>query len=199
MVRFAMLTLEFNKINTIMSKRIAILATHGFEESELQSPKEYLEQQGWTAQIVSPELGTIKSWSGKNWSKDYTVDVLLTEAWPTQYDALLLPGGVINPDKLRTDENALAFVRAFFEAGKPVAAICHGPQTLISADVVRGRKLTSFPSIKQDLINAGAIWVDSEVVADHGLVTSRSPADLQAFNRQMVDTIREGSQVRAVH
>ncbi|MBC7494692.1 MAG: type 1 glutamine amidotransferase [Flavobacterium sp.] len=182
-----------------MSKRIAILATHGFEESELQSPKEYLEQQGWTAQIVSPELGTIKSWSGKNWSKDYTVDVLLTEAWPTQYDALLLPGGVINPDKLRTDENALAFVRAFFEAGKPVAAICHGPQTLISADVVRGRKLTSFPSIKQDLINAGAIWVDSEVVADHGLVTSRSPADLQAFNRQMVDTIREGSQVRAVH
>ena len=176
-----------------MEKKIAILATHGFEESELKSPKQYLEQQGWIAQIVSPESGTIRSWSGKDWGADYKVDVNLADANPSDYDALVLPGGVINPDKLRTNEKALQFVRSFFDAGKPVAAICHGPQTLISADVVKGRNLTSFPSIKTDLINAGANWSDQEVVVDKGLVTSRTPEDLPAFNKKMVEEIKEGT------
>lgn len=175
-----------------MGKRIAILATNGFEESELKSPKEYLEQQGWTAEIVSPESGTIKSWASTDWGPEYKVDVVLSEANPSNYDALLLPGGVINPDKLRTNEQALKFVKAFFEVGKPVASICHGPQTLINADVVKGRKMTSYPSIKQDLINAGAEWMDQEVVTDQGLVTSRSPEDLPAFNKKMVEEIKEG-------
>src|SRR6476620_253233 len=180
-----------------MERKIAILATHGFEESELRSPMEYIEQQGWVAEIVSPEAGNIKSWADKNWGMEYKVDVVLNDANPNNYDALVLPGGVMNPDKLRTDENALRFVKAFFEEGKPVAAICHGPQTLISADVVRGRKMTSFPSIKDDLINAGAEWVDEEVVADHGLVTSRTPADLKAFNEKMAEEIREGKHFHA--
>ena len=175
-----------------MEKRIAILATNGFEESELKSPKEFLEQQGWTAEIVSPESGSIRSWAEKNWGPDYTVDVTLDDVDAANYDALVLPGGVINPDKLRTDEKALQFVRTFFEAGKPVAAICHGPQTLISAGVVKDRTLTSYPSVKTDLINAGAQWVDQEVVVDKGLVTSRTPEDLPAFNKKMAEEIREG-------
>lgn len=175
-----------------MGWRIAILATHGFEESELSSPKVYLEAQGWVAEIVSPEAGTIKSWSGKDWGKEYKVDKTLDEVWPGDYDALLLPGGVINPDQLRINERALGFIKAFFETGKPVAAICHGPQSLISAGVVRGRKMTSYPSVKVDLINAGANWVDEEVVVDHGLVTSRTPADLPAFNQKFAEEIREG-------
>lgn len=182
-----------------MEKRIAILATHGFEQSELQSPKEHLEQQGWTTEIISPESGNIKSWTDGNWGTDFTVDRNLDEANASDYDALVLPGGVINPDKLRTDERALSFVRAFFDAGKPVAAICHGPQTLISADVVHGRTLTSYPSVKTDLINAGAQWVDKEVVTDKGLVTSRTPDDLPAFNKKMVEEIREGKHQPQLH
>lgn len=179
-----------------MSKRIAILATHGFEESELKSPKEHLEQQGWTAEIVSPESGKIKSWSGKDWSNEYEVDVTLSSAKAEDYDALVLPGGVINPDKLRMEKDALTFVKSFFDSGKPVAAICHGPQTLISADVVRGRKITSFPSVKQDLVNAGALWEDAEVVTDRGLVSSRTPEDLPAFNKKLVEEINEGVHTR---
>jgi len=175
-----------------MSKRIAILATSGFEESELKSPKERLEKEGWTADIVSPESGSIKSWSGKDWSSSYDVNYTLDEVTASQYHALVLPGGVINPDQLRTNEKAVSFVKEFFDAKKPVAAICHGPQTLITADVVRGRKMTSFPSVKTDLINAGANWVDEEVVVDNGLVTSRTPDDLPAFNDKMVEEIREG-------
>jgi len=175
-----------------MEKKIAILATHGFEESELKSPKEYLEQQGWTAEIISPESGSIRSWADKNWGPDYTVDTVLDQANAADYDALVLPGGVMNPDQLRLNEQALTFVRAFFEAGKPVAAICHGPQILISAGVVKGRTLTSFPSVKTDLVNAGAQWIDQEVVTDNGLVTSRTPADLPAFNKKMVEEILEG-------
>lgn len=181
-----------------MEKKIAILATHGFEESELKSPKEYLEQQGWTAHIVSPESGTIKSWADKNWGPEYPVDIVLGQANPNDYDALVLPGGVINPDQLRTNEQALQFVKAFFEAGKPVAAICHGPQTLINAEVVRGRKMTSVKMISKDLINAGADWSDSEVVVDKGLVTSRTPEDLPAFNKKMVEEFREGKHAAAV-
>ncbi|MCJ7932252.1 MAG: type 1 glutamine amidotransferase [Chryseobacterium sp.] len=177
-----------------MSKKIAILATNGFEESELQSPKEYLEQQGWTAHIVSPKPGTIKAWAEKDWGKDYQVDKTLDEAQASEYDALVLPGGVINPDQLRTDDKALAFVQDFFQQRKPVAAICHGPQILINAEVVKGKNMTSVNSISKDLKNAGAYWEDREVVVDHGLVTSRTPKDLPAFNAKMVEEIREGKQ-----
>ena len=175
-----------------MEKRIAILATNGFEEVELSSPKEYLEKQGWKAEIVSPESGSIRSWASTEWGKDYKVDQELKNVKATDYDALVLPGGVINPDKLRTNENALAFIKDFFKAGKPVAAICHGPQILISADLVKGRKMTSYPSIKIDLMNAGAEWHDQEVVVDKGLVTSRNPDDLPAFNNKLVEEIKEG-------
>ncbi|KGO91942.1 type 1 glutamine amidotransferase domain-containing protein [Flavobacterium subsaxonicum] len=175
-----------------MSKRIAILATHGFEESELKSPKEYLEQQGWTAEIVSPEGGSIKSWAEKNWGPEYKVDKTLSEVSSKDYHALVLPGGVINPDKLRTNEEAIAFVKQFFDEKKPVAAICHGPWTLINAGVVDGRDVTSVKAISQDLINAGANWSDAEVVVDNGLVTSRTPEDLPAFNKKLVEEIKEG-------
>jgi protease I len=175
-----------------MEKIIAILATNGFEEVELSSPKEYLEKQGWKAEIVSPESGSIRSWASTEWGKDYKVDQELKNVKATDYDALVLPGGVINPDKLRTNEDALAFIKDFFKAGKPVAAICHGPQILISADLVKGRKMTSYPSIKIDLMNAGAEWHDQEVVVDKGLVTSRNPDDLPAFNKKLVEEIKEG-------
>ncbi|MFP9100225.1 type 1 glutamine amidotransferase domain-containing protein [Flavobacterium sp. RHBU_24] len=175
-----------------MSRKIAILATHGFEESELKSPKEYIEQQGWTAEIISPESGTIKSWAEKNWGQEYPVDLTIADANASDYDALVLPGGVINPDKLRTNNEALAFVKAFFDQKKPVATICHGPWTLINAGVVDGRRVTSVKSISQDLINAGANWVDEEVVVDQGLVTSRTPEDLPAFNKKLVEEINEG-------
>ncbi|WP_375181250.1 type 1 glutamine amidotransferase domain-containing protein [Chryseobacterium sp.] len=175
-----------------MSQKIAILATHGFEESELKSPKEHLEQQGWTAHIVSPEAGTIKAWAEKDWGKEYPVDKTLEEVSASDYDALVLPGGVINPDQLRTNEKALSFVQDFFNQHKPVAAICHGPQILINAGAVKGRKMTSVKSVSIDLKNAGAIWEDSEVVTDNGLVTSRTPKDLPAFNAKMVEEIKEG-------
>ena len=175
-----------------MSKNIAILATHGFEESELKSPKEHLEEQGWTAHIISPEGGSIKAWAEKDWGSEYTVDKTLDEVSASDYDALVLPGGVINPDKLRTNEKAIAFVQDFFKQHKPVAAICHGPQILISAEAVSGRKMTSVKSVSVDLKNAGAVWEDSEVVVDNGLVTSRTPEDLPAFNAKLVEEINEG-------
>ena len=175
-----------------MSKNIAILATHGFEESELKSPKEHLEQQGWTAHIISPEGGSIKAWAEKDWGSEYTVDKTLDEVSASDYDALVLPGGVINPDKLRTNEKAIAFVQDFFKQHKPVAAICHGPQILISAEAVSGRKMTSVKSVSVDLKNAGAVWEDSEVVVDNGLVTSRTPEDLPSFNAKLVEEINEG-------
>ncbi|AYM99744.1 type 1 glutamine amidotransferase domain-containing protein [Chryseobacterium sp. 3008163] len=175
-----------------MSKKIAILATHGFEESELKSPKEHLEKQGWTAHIVSPKAGTIKAWAEKDWGQEYNVDKTLDEVSASEYDALVLPGGVINPDQLRTNEKVLSFVQDFFKQHKPVAAICHGPQILINAGAVEGRNLTSVKSISIDLKNAGAQWEDSEVVVDNGLVTSRTPEDLPAFNAKMVEEINEG-------
>jgi len=173
-------------------KRIAILATNGFEESELKSPKEAMEKEGFQVDIVSPEAGKIKGWSDGNWSNSYDVDRTLGEVNASEYSALMLPGGVINPDQLRRNEDALIFVRDFFNQKKPVAAICHAPQLLISADVVKGRKLTSFGSIKDDLINAGANWVDEEVVVDEGFVTSRNPNDLPAFNAKLIEEIKEG-------
>ncbi|MFK7935899.1 MAG: type 1 glutamine amidotransferase domain-containing protein [Saprospiraceae bacterium] len=173
-------------------KKVAILATNGFEESELASPKKALEDAGAAVHIISPESGSIKSWKDGNWGSDFNVDVELSNANESDYNALVLPGGVINPDKLRTNEDAVRFVRDFFKAKKIVAAICHAPWTLIEADVVNGRKVTSWPSVKTDLINAGANWVDQEVVVDEGLVTSRNPDDLPAFNDKLVEEVKEG-------
>ena len=173
-------------------KRIAILATDGFEESELKSPKAAMENEGFQVDIVSIESGEIKGWADGNWSNSYKVDKTLDEVKADDYNALVLPGGVINPDKLRVNEHALHFVRDFFKQEKPVAAICHAALTLISAEVVSGRKMTSFKSIKQDMINAGVNWTDQAVVTDQGLVTSRNPDDLPAFNAKLIEEIKEG-------
>ncbi|MRT15797.1 type 1 glutamine amidotransferase [Vitellibacter sp. q18] len=175
-----------------MNKRVAILATDGFEESELKSPKQAMEKEGFKVDIISEKDGKIKAWSNGNWSNEYEVNGTLKNTSAKDYNALVLPGGVINPDKLRRNEDALSFVKHFFEQKKPVAAICHGPQTLISAGVVKGRKMTSFHSIKDDLINAGAHWVDEEVVVDEGFVTSRNPDDLPAFNSKLIEEVKEG-------
>ncbi len=179
----------------LTGKKVAILATDGFEEVELTSPRDALKQHNATVHIVAPDekgTGKIRSWAEKDWGREFDVDVRLAEADPDHYDALVLPGGVLNPDKLRMNGFAVEFIRTFFERGKPVAAICHGLQTLIEADVVSGRRLTSYPSVKTDLRNAGANWVDEEVVVDEGLVTSRSPKDLPAFNAKMVEEFAEG-------
>ena len=175
-----------------MNKRVAILATNGFEESELKSPLDAMKKEGFEVHIVSEKKGTIKGWANGNWSGEVNVDKTLDEVNPEQYNALVLPGGVLNPDKLRVNEKAVQFVKGFFKAHKPVAAICHGPQILINADVVKGRNMTSFKSIKQDLINAGAKWEDSEVVCDEGFVTSRNPDDLPAFNAKLIEEVKEG-------
>lgn len=175
-----------------MEKRIAILATNGFEESELTSPLEALKDEGFKVDVVSLEKGKIKGWADGNWSGEVEVDQKVSEVRAKDYNALVLPGGVINPDKLRRDKDVLTFVRDFFKQGKPVGAICHGAWTLIEADVVKGRTMTSFHSIKTDLENAGAIWVDKEVVVDQALVTSRNPDDLPAFNGKVIEEIKEG-------
>ncbi|GAB3223871.1 type 1 glutamine amidotransferase [Algoriphagus aestuariicola] len=172
--------------------RVAILATNGFEESELLEPKRALEKEGAETFIISPQDGEIKGWKDGNWSDPVTVNARIDQVSPVDFDALLIPGGVINPDLLRRDIGAIEFVRAFFEEQKPVGAICHGPQLLINAEVTKGRTLTSFESIRKDLENSGAKWVDEEVVVDQGLVTSRSPKDLPAFNKKLVEEFREG-------
>lgn len=174
-----------------MKKRVAILLTNGFEEVEMTSPKKAMEDEGYQVDLVSPEPDKIKAWKEKNWSGEYPVDAQVSEASSRDYDALMLPGGVMNPDYLRRSEEALEFVREFFEQGKPVAAICHAPWVLISAGEVKGRKMTSFGSIKTDLENAGADWVDKEVVVDQGLITSRSPDDLEAFNAKLIEIINQ--------
>ena len=178
--------------NKLEGKKVAILATNGFEQSELFEPKKALEDAGATAHVVSLESGEIKGWDKDNWGKTIKVDVEIKNAKANDYNALVLPGGVMNPDKLRTDENVLEFVKAFFDAGKPVAAICHGPWTLINAGVVEGREMTSYHAIRKDLENAGVKWTDKEVVVDSGLVTSRKPDDLPAFNKKMIEEIAEG-------
>jgi protease I len=182
-------TLKNNAMTDLTGKKIAILATDGFEESELLEPKKALEESGAEVFIISPETGKIKAWNHGNWSTEIKVDVKVQDADEQDYDALLIPGGVINPDKLRRDQKAVDFVHRFFESDKLVASICHGPQLLIEADVVKGRTMTSFHSIKKDLENAGANWIDSDVVVDHGLITSRSPDDLDAFNQKVIEEI----------
>jgi protease I len=173
-------------------KKVAILVTDGFEQVELTEPKKALEEAGATTQIVSPKGGDVKAWKDTNWGNVFPVDITLGSANANDFDALLLPGGVMNPDKLRLEPQAVAFVRSFVEAGKPVAAICHGPWTLVEADAVRGRTLTSYPSLKTDIRNAGGNWVDQEVATDKGIVTSRKPDDLPAFNRKMIEEFAEG-------
>jgi protease I len=176
----------------LRNKKVAILVEQGFERVELTDPKQALEAAGAQTHIISPREGKVKSWEHTDWGEEFPVDVALEQARAEEYDALLLPGGVMNPDKLRRNEKALEFVKAFFDAGKPVAAICHAPWTLIDAGVVEGRTITSYPSLQSDLKNAGATWVDQEVVVDNGLVTSRNPDDLPAFNRKMIEEIGEG-------
>lgn len=174
------------------NRKIAVLATSGFEESELTEPVKHLKEEGATVHVVSPKSGKIKAWNHDHWSVEVDVDKSLAEANADEYDGLLLPGGVINPDQLRVNDAAVQFVKSFFENRKPIAAICHGPQILINAAVVKDIKLTSVKNIAQDLINAGANWVDEEVVVDQGLVTSRTPQDLPAFNDKIVEEFAEG-------
>lgn len=176
----------------LSGKTVAILATDGFEQSELLEPKRALEEAGADVRIVSLKTGEIKAWNKTDWGQSVKVDMTVDGAEADEFDGLVLPGGVMNPDKLRANEDAVTFVKDFVNAGKPIAAICHGPWTLIEADAVRGRQMTSFNSIKSDLINAGAEWTDEEVVTDNGLVTSRTPEDLPAFCKKMVEEFAEG-------
>jgi protease I len=172
--------------------RVAILVADGFEQVEMTEPRKALDEAGAETSIVSPAEGEVQGWNHHDKADKFPVDVPLTEANARDFDALLLPGGVVNPDQLRMKPEAVNFVKEIVNAGKPVAAICHGPWTLVEADVVRGRTVTSWPSLKTDLRNAGAEWVDEEVVADNGLVTSRKPDDIPAFNRKMIEEFGEG-------
>jgi protease I len=182
---------------SLQGTKIAILATNGFEQAELLDTRKALDEQGAKTQVISPEKGKIKAWNEKDWGKDVAVDLALSDANASDFDALLLPGGVMNPDKLRVIPQAVEFVRQFFEMQKPVAAICHGPWMLVEAGAVRGRTLTSWPSIQTDIKNAGGKWVDEEVVVDNGLVTSRKPADIPAFNRRMIEEFAHARQSAA--
>ena len=189
------LTPLYNKPNMrqLTGKKVAVLATNGFEQSELVTPVNRLIEEGAEVHIVSPEEGEIRGWHDGNWAMDpIKVTMKVEKANPAEYTGLVLPGGVMNPDNLRRDRKSVEFVRGFFELGKPVSAICHAPWTLIEAGVVDGRKMTSFSSIRTDLVNAGANWVDEEVVVDAGLVTSRHPGDLDAFTSKMVEELIEG-------
>jgi protease I len=182
--------------NELQGKKVAILVANGFEEVELTEPKKALEAAGAKTFVVSPESKEVRGWAMTDWGESMPVDVLLDKADASDFDALMLPGGVMNPDHLRMNEKAVEFVKEFFIEAKPVGAICHAPWTLIEAGVVEGRMMTSYPSVKTDLKNAGANWVDREVVIDNGLVTSRSPKDLKAFCSALVDEIREVARVR---
>lgn len=170
-------------------KRIAILATHGYEQSELMDPRALLKQAGYTVDVISPEPGEIRGWKGKDWGDSVGVDVELSQAKAEDYAALVLPGGVINPDKLRIDPSAVEFIRAFDRARKPLAAICHGPWLLIEAGAARGRDLTSWPSLKTDIENAGGRWKDAEVVVDGHVITSRKPDDIPAFAQAVINAV----------
>jgi deglycase len=173
-------------------KKVAILVADGFEQVEMTKPREALDEAGAETKIVSLKPGQIQGMHHANKGDKFAVDLTLDEARPENFDALMIPGGLINPDALRSDKRALNFARHFFDTRKPVAAICHGPQVLISADLVRGRKMTSWPAIQADMRNAGADWVDQEVAVDNGLVTSRKPDDIPAFNKKMIEEFCEG-------
>jgi protease I len=179
--------------NALQGKKVAILVTDGFEQVELLEPRKALDGAGATTRVVSPKDQKVKGWNMKEWGEEVPVDVPLDSANPEEFDALLLPGGVMNPDHLRMDSDAVEFVKQFVQDGKPIAAICHGPWTLIEAGAVRGRKMTSWPSLQTDLKNAGANWVDQEVVRDGQFVTSRKPDDIPAFNRVMIELFQQGA------
>lgn len=179
-------------MESLENSRVAILTEEGFEQVELTSPKSALKEAGAMVDVISPKADKIKAWDKTNWGIEVDVDKQLSDVSPDDYDALVLPGGVLNPDKLRQNKDAVAFVSAFLDEGKPIAAICHGPQMLIETGMIKGRKLTSYPSLQTDLRNAGAHWVDEEVVVDNGLITSRRPDDLPAFNKKMVEEFAEG-------
>lgn len=176
----------------LQGRKVAVLATDGFEQSELEKPVEALRAEGAQVEVVSPKAGEIQGYEHHDKGRTVPVDRELAQADAASYDAIVLPGGVMNPDALRVEPQAVDFVRSFFEAGKPIAAICHGPWTLINAEAVEGRRMTSWPSLEVDLKNAGAEWVDQEVVVDNGLVTSRKPDDLPAFCAKMVEEFAEG-------
>jgi protease I len=176
----------------IKGKNVAILATDGYEQSELTEPKSALEQAGATVTVLSIKTGKIKGWDKTDWGKSVKVDKLVADAKTADYDALVLPGGQINPDKLRMDKDAVAFIKEFAGTGKPLAAICHGPWGLIEAGVVKGKTMTSWPSIHTDLINAGANWVDEKVVQDGNIITSRKPEDIPAFNKTIITALEKG-------
>ena len=180
-------------MGNLSNRKVAILTEEGFEQVELTSPKAALEAAGAKVDVISPKSGKIKAWNKTNWGIEINVDKQLSEANPNDYDALILPGGVMNPDKLRQNKEAVAFAFSFLKDGIPIAAICHGPQLLIETGLINGRTMTSYPSLQTDLRNAGVRWVDQEVVVDNGLVTSRTPADLEAFNQKMIEEIREGA------
>jgi protease I len=180
----------------LQGKRVAILATDGFEQDELLKPREALDDAGAETKVVSPKSGQIKGWKLTDWGKQVSVDVDLNNANPSDFDALLLPGGVLNPDKLRMDPKAVAFVKSFFDSNKPVAAICHGPWSVIEAGAARGRRIASWPSLKTDLRNAGAEWVDEEAVVDGNLVSARKPDDIPAFNHAMVELFSQAQRAR---
>lgn len=182
--------------NELTGKRIAILVENGFEQVEMTEPRKALEDAGAEVDLISPQQKEVRAFQHDDPGDSFDVDIQLDEANPDDYDALHLPGGVANPDKLRINQKAVQFVRRFFEQHKPVAVICHGPWTLIDAGVVKGRKITSWPSLQTDLRNAGANWVDQQVVTDNGLVSSRKPDDLPAFNRKMIEEFREGKHAR---
>jgi protease I len=177
-------------------KRILILATHGFEQSELEVPRDRLKAAGAQVDVVSPEKGEIKGWDMKDWGRPVKVDKKLGDARESDYDAIVLPGGQINPDLLRINQDALTLIKAFYDAGKTVAAVCHAPWLLIEAGLVKGRKMTSYKSIKTDVINAGAKWEDSAVVTDNGVITSRNPGDLEDFSKKIIEEVREGRHSR---
>ncbi|HYU52160.1 MAG TPA: type 1 glutamine amidotransferase domain-containing protein [Gemmatimonadaceae bacterium] len=176
----------------LQGKRVAILATDGVERAELLEPRKALDEAGARTVVVSPKTGKIKGWDRGQWGDDIAVDQSLDTARAEDFDALMLPGGVMNPDRLRQNQLAVQFVRSFFDVGKPVAAICHAPWMLVEADVISGRTVTSWPSLRTDIRNAGGEWVDREVVTDEGLVTSRKPDDIPAFNRKMIEEFAEG-------
>lgn len=183
---------------SLKGRKVAILATDGFEQSELQKPKQLLEEAGASTFVIAPgDAESIKGWKHTNWGDAVKVDVALDKAKASDYDALVLPGGVINPDKLRLQEKAIGFIKAFGEAGKPIAAICHGPWTLIDAGLVDGKQVTSWPSLKIDLTNAGAQWEDSEVVVDGNLITSRKPDDIPVFTNALIRALQVGAEEAA--
>jgi protease I len=179
---------------TLKGKKVAILVTDGFEQVELVKPREALEQAGAKTQIVSPKDGKVRGWKHTEWGDELPVDLKLDQARAEDFDALLLPGGVINPDKLRMEPKAVSFVKSFFDANKPVAAICHGPWTIVEAGAAKGRRIASWPSLKTDIRNAGAEWVDSEAVTDGNLVSARKPDDIPAFNRAMIQLFSQAGQ-----